>query len=316
MKGLIVCEKGRDAEKCLASLYIPAREVVGENGVIDALVLKSSNEKIIDEGFPKGINKAIVVDTGEYVEPVATSSYISDLVRKEGYETVVFNDSRLSLWIAGRIAGLLSTGIVTDVVKIDNTDGISIVRPAYEETLWLKYKVNSRPIILSVRKGSFPSYKEKSVPNEIVEERIGDTTGALRVIEVKKATGEKDLSTAEIVIGVGLGIRKKEDLEIIKELASVLDAAWGVTRPLIDDGWVTKEKQIGHSGVRVAPRLYIAIGLSGASYHVSGVKGSGTIIAINKDPQAPIFKYSDYGLIGDLYDIVPKLTKKLKEKLG
>jgi electron transfer flavoprotein alpha subunit len=122
-----------------------------------------------------------------------------------------------------------------------------------------------------------------------------------------------DLTTAELIVSVGRGIREKENIGIVEELASALGAEVAASRPICDNGWLPMERQVGSSGQTVSPKVYLAVGISGAIQHLVGMKGAKTIVAINKDPEAPIFEVADYGLVGDLFEIVPALTEAVKK---
>ncbi len=136
-------------------------------------------------------------------------------------------------------------------------------------------------------------------------------TKVLEIFEGVKQ--EVDLTKAERIVSVGRGIKKPENLELVRELAKVLDAEIAASRPVCDEGWLPLDRQIGSSGQTVAPKLYLAVGISGAIQHIVGMKNSQTIVAINKDPHAPIFDIADYGVVGDLFEVVPALIEAVKE---
>lgn len=155
---------------------------------------------------------------------------------------------------------------------------------------------------------------EEKTEAEIIEKLIDTSKVSLELLEFSPKVVEEGvkLDEADVVVGGGRGLRKKEDLKLLKELASILGGAWGVTRPLAADyGWAPE--WIGISGASINPKLYIATGISGQPQHTSGIRGSKVIVAINMDSEAPIFKFADYGIVGDLYQIIPKLIEKLKE---
>ena len=155
--------------------------------------------------------------------------------------------------------------------------------------------------------GGSGSVTDTSISLDDVEVR----TKVLEVFEGVKQ--EVDLSKAERIVSVGRGIKKPENMELMKELAEILGAELAASRPVCDDGWLPLDRQIGSSGQTVTPKLYMALGISGAIQHIVGMKNSETIVAINKDPYAPIFDIADYGIVGDLFEVVPELIKALKE---
>jgi electron transfer flavoprotein alpha subunit len=135
-----------------------------------------------------------------------------------------------------------------------------------------------------------------------------------KVLEIFEGVKQEvDLSKAARIVSVGRGIKKPENLELIKQLAAALEAEIAASRPVCDDGWLPLDRQIGSSGQTVSPKLYLAVGISGAIQHIVGMKNSGTIVAINKDPHAPIFDIADYGVVGDLFEVVPELINAIKE---
>ncbi|HEX9653600.1 MAG TPA: electron transfer flavoprotein subunit alpha/FixB family protein, partial [bacterium] len=146
---------------------------------------------------------------------------------------------------------------------------------------------------------------------EISLDGVDIRTKVLEIFEGVKQ--EVDLSKAARIVSVGRGIKKPENLELIKQLAAALDAEIAASRPVCDDGWLPLDRQIGSSGQTVAPKLYLAVGISGAIQHIVGMKNAGTIVAINKDPHAPIFDIADYGVVGDLFEVVPELINAIKE---
>ncbi len=245
---------------------------------------------------------------------------VGKLVKEKDYGVLVFGDSESSLWLAGLIAGSYSIEVVTEVIDLGRLDGeLFFKRPAYEESLVQEIVYGGEaPIAISVRTGAFKpkmGVVEEITPIQVEPGKTYQTTIQVRVKEIIGKTGG-DLGKAKVVVGAGLGIEDPEKLKLVQRLAEILGGEWGVTRPLVDNGWAPRERMIGHSGVKISPQLYIALGISGAPYHVSGVSGAETIIAVNKDPGAPIFRVSDYGLVGDLSKVLPELIRLLEKKLG
>jgi len=171
-------------------------------------------------------------------------------------------------------------------------------------------------VLLSVQSGAFGADQrvEGSAPVEALPGDFGSVGRDRQIVGVEEVGGSGvDLSAAERVVAVGRGVGGPEKIAPVEELAKALGAELGASRPVIDNGWLPRERQIGSSGQTVAPKLYLAVGISGAIQHLVGMKGSGCVVAINKDPSAPIFTVADYGLVGDLHEIVPALTAVLQE---
>lgn len=221
-----------------------------------------------------------------------------------------------------QLATMCERGLLSDVVgyRIDG-DRIVFVRQAFQG------KVNAdmifadaAPYFVSFQAGAFSADKlQKGGDAAIVDAQLDLAGTKIRtsVLEIFEGVkGKVDLTKAEIIVAVGRGIKEKDRLPIVEELAKALGAELGASRPVCDDGWLPIDRQIGSSGQTVAPKLYVAVGISGATQHLVGMKGSRVIVAINKDEHAPIFDVADYGIVGDLFEVVPALTAAVKEAHG
>jgi electron transfer flavoprotein alpha subunit len=170
--------------------------------------------------------------------------------------------------------------------------------------------------MITLRSGGFPAVEKAPFPGEIVSvpSPLTDEGLARRFLQyVEAAVGEVDITQADVLVSVGRGIKEAENIPLVKELADMLGAALSCSRPVVDKKWLPKDRQVGTSGKTVKPKVYIAIGISGAFQHLVGMKGAGTVIAINKDPKAPIFGVANYGIVADLFKFVPVLKERLKE---
>ena len=218
---------------------------------------------------------------------------------------------------APKLAARLGTGLATDCIDYRVEDeGVVFVRQMFRNKLNADVVVRSRPpVIATIQGGSASLDQLQSGAPELSEETasMGGFSRRRRPLEtIEAGRGRVDLDKAEIVVGVGRGIKKKENLKLIQDLADALGAEIGASRPVVDSEWLERERQIGSSGQNIAPRLYIACGISGAIQHVVGMKNSSCIVAINSDPNAPIFNIAHYGVVGDLFEVVPKLIEALK----
>lgn len=218
---------------------------------------------------------------------------------------------------APRIACALGTGLTadcTDLVVNEDNDFIQ-VRPAFSDNILAHIKTVTFPKICTVRYKEFmeaPRVEGRRTELVTLKPYVTETKGC-QIVSVEDL-GAKDISEADIIVSAGRGVRNKEDLAMIEELAEVLGGTMGASRALVDAGFVPSAIQVGYSGHRVKPIIYIACGISGAPQHMAGMKESDTIIAINKDPSAPIFNIADYGIVGDLYEVVPALTRKFRKE--
>jgi len=242
---------------------------------------------------------------------------ISRLIDQNSIETLLIGGTKLGREIAPRIAQRLGVGCATDCIDFSHDKEQLIVKRfvlggRFIATLKFLYK----PQIATMQPRKFEKKIDSSRKGEIIKTSLEPAATNVQVVAIKKkAAQELKIEEANIIVSVGRGIKKKEDIRLIEELAQVIGGAVGCSRSIAADlKWLSEDHWVGLSGHKVKPRLYIAIGISGQVQHIAGIRDSRTIIAINKDPNAPIFKACDYGMVGDLYDIVPKLTEILKKQ--
>jgi len=215
-------------------------------------------------------------------------------------------------WVP-RLSVRFECPFISDCTNIDLTEQMTFIRPIYQAKLNEKIKLDGKGII-SFQAGSF-SKDDLNQGNCTIDEQSLDLSNLTLTINpgerFKESAEGVDLSTAEIIVSIGRGISKEENIPLAKELAEKLNAQIGASRPVVDAGWLDHSFQIGSSGQVVSPKLYLAVGISGAIQHLVGMKGSKNIMAINKDPNAPIFEISDYAVVGDIFEILPKLIEEL-----
>ncbi len=208
--------------------------------------------------------------------------------------------------------------LATDCIGIEpKDDSFTLIRQIYGGKINAEVSfVRKAPYLVTLRSGAFSVEEKKPIEGEIVttSSPLSDEALGRRFIEyVEASVGEVDITQADILVAVGRGIKDAENIPLVKEFADSIGGALACSRPVVDKKWLPKSCQVGTSGKTVKPKVYIAIGISGAFQHVAGMKGSGTIIAINKDPKAPIFSVAHYGIVGDLFKIVPVIKDKIKE---
>ncbi len=287
-----------------------------------------------------GTSEAIVIgkDVGAFAEEL---SKYADVVWKieddslENYNPELYVDVLLQLFannkpdvvligntscgseFAPYLAAKMSAPIVTDVVAVDTSDGIKVSRYIFQGKLMTDLKLkDAETCVLTIRQGVFKEGSE--VNGEIKDSGIKPSKEPARkfVRYIEPEVGEVDISQADVIVAVGRGIEDESNIELAEELAELLGGVVAGSRPVIDNGWLPKDRQVGISGKIVKPKLYLALGISGAFQHVMGMKDSELIIAINKDPEAPIFGVAHYGIVGDIFEIVPELVEKLHEIKG
>ncbi|MGH7458517.1 MAG: electron transfer flavoprotein subunit alpha/FixB family protein [Longimicrobiaceae bacterium] len=239
-----------------------------------------------------------------------------DLIQERGYGTVVFPASALGKDLAPRLAARLGVPCVTECTGLE-VEGQAVVatRPVFAGKAFVRQELSSKPVVLSIRPNVFtPRESPRDAALETVEPAVGQDQGA-RVTEVRAASGEKlDVAEAPVVVSGGRGLQNPDNFKLLEELADALgNAAVGASRAVVDAGWRPHADQVGQTGKTVAPTLYFAVGISGAIQHLAGMRTAKIVVAINKDADAPIFKVADYGIVGDLFEIVPRLTEEVKK---
>lgn len=237
-------------------------------------------------------------------------------------QLAVFAHTYQNIDLLPKLAAAMNTALVTECVGYRReADGrLIFVRQMFRSKLNADISVASgRPWLVSVQAGAFSADGLKPGSCQIVERKV-DLSGVQskrKTVETIQATkGKVDLTRAEVIVGIGRGIKKPENLPLLKDLADALGGEIGASRPVVDNEWLERERQIGSSGQTVAPKLYVACGISGAIQHIVGMKNSGCIVAINTDPNAPIFNVATYGVVGDILEIAPALTKRIRQEKG
>ena len=303
----------------LASTARKLADQLGEE--VSAVLLGSGIEGIAGELGKYGVDKVYVADQ-PILEPYTTDAHaaaVAKVVKEHNPSILLFGASAQGKDLSSRLVGKLATGMATDCVDIKIVDGKLIaLRPMFAGKCYGEIAVSSYPQMASLRPNVFPAVENAKTP-EIIKFDPGLDPGQLKtkVLEVQKDTGGKvDLTEANIIVSGGRGMKGPENYTILEELADVLGATVGASRAAVDAGWRPQKDQVGQTGKVVSPNLYIACGISGAIQHLAGMGTSKYIVAINKDPDAPIFARADYGIVDDLFKIVPELTTEVKKLLA
>ena len=256
---------------------------------------------------------------GRY-SPEAYTTVLAHAVQQQGdVAAVVFTASAMGKDLAPRLAARLGSGYAAECTELAVEGGeIVATRPRFAGKAFAQVRFSARPAVISVRQNVFTPV-EKAAAGEVqaLDVALGDADFGAIVRELRAAAGARlDVGEAPVVVAGGRGLREPENFKMLEELAEALgNAAVGASRAVVDAGWRPHGEQVGQTGKTVAPTLYFAIGISGAIQHLAGMRTAKYIVAINKDPEAPIFKVADYGIVGDLFEIVPKLTDEIR-KLG
>lgn len=278
------------------------------SGGIDVLVAGIHCQKVAEQASRiAGVQRVLVADSAVYEHQLAEN--LSALVAEIGgkYTHIVAAATTFGKNLLPRVAALLDVGMLSDVIAIESDD--TVVRPIYAGNALARVKSNDAVKILTVRGSAFDTASERSEGTaEIASLDIEIANDVSRFVGRESADSARpELSAARIVVSGGRGLGNKENFALIEKLADKLGAAIGASRAAVDAGFVSNDLQVGQTGKIVAPDLYIAVGISGAIQHLAGMKDSKVIVAINSDPEAPIFDIADYGLVGDLFEILPQL---------
>jgi len=243
------------------------------------------------------------------------TSCVVDAAKQFEAGLIWFGFSETGKAVAPRVAAQLDAACASDITdaQIDG-DQITITRPAIANKVMQKIKVNTEQLVAVVRAGAFEADESISGTQNVVKLSAPEPDLKAVIKEVlSDASGEIDLGDADIVISVGRGTKDQSGIDLVKGLADDLSAGFGSSRAMVDAGLMAQNKQVGQTGKIVAPNLYMALGISGAIQHLAGMTGSKTILAVNKDPEAPIFNVADYGIVGDLFEVVPILREEIKK---
>lgn len=231
-------------------------------------------------------------------------------------DVLIFSHNQTGRAVAPRVAARLKAGLVAGAVALpDTSNGFVVKKNVFSGKAFANVSIKSPVKVISLNPNSYKVIKAES--SATVEQlNIAADAPKIKVASVNKVKGEVPLTEAETVVSGGRGLKGPENWKIVEDLAHVLHAATACSRPVADSGWRPHHEHVGQTGIQIAPNLYIAIGISGAIQHLAGVNRSKTIVVINKDPEAPFFKAADYGIIGDAFDIVPKITEEIKKIKG
>lgn len=318
-KGVLVV-----AEQRYGKILNVAYELIGEGKKIaeklgttlEVIVLGNSIDEEIDKLKHYGMDKVVYFDH-TLLKDYTTDAYtkvISEYILEKKPETVLIGATTVGRDLAPRLAGRLGTGLTADctVLDVDLEDKKMLqTRPAFGGNLMATIVCpKNRPQMSTIRPGVMEKAKYEEI-SSLVEKRdpsIKESDILAKIIEIVKEEREiAKLDEAEIIVAGGRGIGTKENYELIKSLAKALGGTYGASRAIVDNGWVTADRQIGQTGTTVRPKLYIACGISGAIQHLAGMSESDIIVAINKNPDAPIFKIATYGIVGDLTKVIPEI---------
>ena len=305
-------------------LLSPGRDLADkQGGRLVAIVIGSGVDTAVNDASAHGADQVIVVDAPEFKD-YTTDAYTAamyHLIEKYGPTTLLIGATPDGRDMGPRLACRIKTGLTADCTGLDidpDSGNVAWTRPAFGGNLMATILCpDHRPQIGTVRPGVFKKSAPGDAKAEVVREEFHVVPEQIRteLLEViREAAGELvDLEGADIIVSGGRGVGGPEGFAPVKALAEVLGATVGASRAAVDSGWISHAHQVGQTGKTVAPKLYIACGISGAIQHLAGMSGSDCIVAINQDPDAPIFDVADYGIVGNLFEVLPALTEEIKK---
>ena len=314
-------------------------EAKGEEPRKASLELLSEGRKLSEAGLlyveavalgpvTAGVKKRVLAYVDRFVNitdealqsysPQGYAKALAAYAKKENVTAVLGGATQMARDFFPRIAVRLATGIASDVTEVAwNDDPITCIRPVFGGKVMAKQIFMAHPAVMTVRPNTYPIIPAPDRCGEYAEWQAGVTSDQIqtRVLKVEeRPKGGVDLTEADIIVAGGRGLKSAENFTLLEELARVLGGGVGASRSVVDARWRDQDDQIGKSGKTVSPKLYIAAGISGAIHHIMGMDTSGVILAINKDPEATIFHYANYGIVGDALEIIPAMTEEFKKR--
>jgi electron transfer flavoprotein alpha subunit len=319
MSGIWVVLEERDGRVSRASWEALAagQKLASLTGkALQAVVIGAATEALANEAAAKSVGKVARVEHA-LLAPYTPDGYtiaLHQFFEQEKPEFVVFPHTYQVRDFAPALAARMNEVLVSDVVGIG--EGPVFSRQLLQGRLAGSYRhAGSGPCFVSVQAGAFRADEVAAGTAEVTTFAPNIEAAQIRTkpgVPFRGSAQTVDLGSAQRIVSVGRGIKEADNLPVVQELAAALDAEIAASRPICDNGWLPMERQVGSSGQTVSPKLYLAVGISGAIQHLVGMKGSQCIVAINKDPEAPIFEVADYGIVGDLFEVVPALTEAVK----
>ena len=288
------------------------------SATVDALVLGATPLPDADQLGLYGADRVLLATSVDFANYSPDGYAATIAAEARTHEAVIFAATATGKDLAPRAAARLGVGCATDVTEIAFEGGAIVARrPVYAGKALQKVALSARPAVLSLRPNTVPPVESRKA-GAVEHVNVPDYTARVQVTGIRApAQAVLDVAEAQIVVSGGRGLKAPANFKLLEELAAALgNAAGGASRAVVDAGWREHGAQVGQTGKTVSPSLYFAVGISGAIQHLAGMRTAKTIVAINKDKDAPIFKVADYGVVGDLFEVVPKLTQEIRRVRG
>ncbi|MCM3281578.1 electron transfer flavoprotein subunit alpha/FixB family protein [Exiguobacterium sp. MER 193] len=318
MKALVLAEAREGALRNVSFEAIAAAKQLTND--VTAVVIGDHVQSLAQELGEYGASRVLVVedDRLKHYTPDGYGQVLRQLIEQENPEMIVLGHTALGKDIAPKLAARLDAGLISDVVSIEGTGrDAEFVRPIYSGKAFEKVKFKDSVMFFTIRPNNIDALARQAGASVSVETPAVELKDLAMIVKevVRKATGKVDLAEAKVIVAGGRGVKSEDGFKPLEELAELLGGAVGASRGACDADYCDYALQIGQTGKVVTPDLYIACGISGAIQHLAGMSNAKVIVAINKDPEANIFSVADYGIVGDLFDVVPMLTEEFRKHL-
>ncbi|MBO4248662.1 electron transfer flavoprotein subunit alpha/FixB family protein [Halomicrobium sp. IBSBa] len=316
MTVLAVAEHRRGELRAVSHELVTAGRELADatDGDLHVAVVSGSVEEYADRLDREGVDVIHTVAHGEEFNHDVYTQAVTQLADEIDPTVLLMPQSVNGLDYAPAVANRLGLPLITDAVDLAYDDGLTATRELYGSKVETTIDSHADSTAVTIRPAEWPAAEGSGDATvEPFEATIDESAIRSTVTGFQEVGGgDVDISEADVLVSIGRGIEEEENLDLIRDLADTLDATLSASRPIVDNGWLPKNRQVGQSGKVVTPDVYIAIGISGAVQHVAGMKGADTIVAINDDPNAPIFDIADYGIVDDLFDVVPALIEEFE----
>lgn len=318
MKALVLAEAREGALRNVSFEAIAAAKQLTDD--VTAVVIGDHVQSLAQELGEYGASRVLVVedDRLKHYTPDGYGQVLRQLIEQENPEMIVLGHTALGKDIAPKLAARLDAGLISDVVSIEGTGrDAEFIRPIYSGKAFEKVKFKDSVMFFTIRPNNIDALARQAGASVSVETPAVELKDLAMIVKevVRKATGKVDLAEAKVIVAGGRGVKSEDGFKPLEELAELLGGAVGASRGACDADYCDYALQIGQTGKVVTPDLYIACGISGAIQHLAGMSNAKVIVAINKDPEANIFSVADYGIVGDLFDVVPMLTEEFRKHL-
>lgn len=314
---LVLIEHAEGALKKVSTELLSAARVLGEPSAV-VVAAPGTADKLSDALAAAGAEKIYVAESDDADGYLVTPKVdvLAGLVESASPAAVLVASSAEGKEVSGRLAARIGSGLLSDVVAV-NSDG-SAVHSIFGGAYTVEAKANGDVPIISVRPGSIEVNAQAGAGEKVTVEVPAQEEGVVKIVSREPVVGgdRPELTEASIVVSGGRGVGSADNFSVVEALADSLGAAVGASRAAVDSGYYPGQFQVGQTGKTVSPQLYVALGISGAIQHRAGMQTSKTIVAVNKDEEAPIFEIADYGIVGDLFNVAPQLTEEVKKHKG